>query len=435
MPDFSTQCPALLQVHLDHLLASAIDLETIRRRGYKTIYVKKDFDAYGAGAFAPRQRRAPGILIPLYGVPEKAVVGYQYRPDSPRAGAAGRPIKYENPSGASVRIDVPPACFDQLGNPAIPLFITEGVKKEDALASRGACVIGLTGVWAFKGKNRDGGITVLADFDYIAWKDRIIYFCFDSDIITKQAVHRALQRLREHLERHGAAVRVLYLPAGPKGEKVGVDDYLAQGHSLEELVTLEKAGDMVKTTLRERSVDTYIVENGAICWIKKDRDGNVTIPLCNFTARAIEDVVRDNGLENTRFFKMAGQLHSGAALPPTDVPAGSFQSLGWVTGSWGLKAIIAAGQNVKDRLREALQILSLDAPQKTVFTHTGWRQIDGRPAFLSEGGAIGAENVSVDLEDQLRHYCLPAPQGDPAEAIRARLDFLLAGEPPVTFPL
>lgn len=34
---FSPEVPALLQRHLDHLLASAIDLEVVRERGYRPV--------------------------------------------------------------------------------------------------------------------------------------------------------------------------------------------------------------------------------------------------------------------------------------------------------------------------------------------------------------------------------------------------------------
>jgi hypothetical protein len=66
----------------------------------------------------------------------------------------------------------PPACRESLGNPVVPLWFVEGVKKADSLASRGECAVTLTGVWNFKGRNALGGTTILADFDYIALKDR-----------------------------------------------------------------------------------------------------------------------------------------------------------------------------------------------------------------------------------------------------------------------
>jgi len=190
------------------LLASAISPDVIRERGYRSLLGKHDLKELG---FSKAQQRCPGILIPLHGV-DGTVVGHQYRPDSPRVNAKGKPIKYENPAGSSVRLDVAPRCLPHLGDPSVPVFFTEGTKKVDALATAGACAVGLAGVWGFKGKNPLGGTVVLADFDYIALKDRLCYLCFDSDSSSNRQVHLALLRLKEHLSRKGARVRIIRLP-------------------------------------------------------------------------------------------------------------------------------------------------------------------------------------------------------------------------------
>ena len=174
---FSTEISDLFQSHLDHLASSAISIDVIRERGYRSVLGKKVLSDTG---FSKAQQRPIGILIPLHGV-DGTIVGYQYRPDHPRIGARDKAIKYENPTGSSVRLDVPPRCHGQLGDPDISLWFTEGVKKVDALASQGACAVGLTGVWGFKGKNSMGGITLLAEFDYITLKGRLVYLVFDFD--------------------------------------------------------------------------------------------------------------------------------------------------------------------------------------------------------------------------------------------------------------
>ncbi len=171
--------------------------------------------------FSKAQQRAPGILIPLHGV-DGSIVGYQYRPDHPRLNEKGKPIKYENPAGSSVRLDVPPRCRELLANPQIPAFFVEGAKKADAVHSENACVINVSGVWNFKGKNAFGGTTILADFDYVPLKHREIYVAYDSDYKDKPQVRQAAARLSEHLTRKGAKVKTIYLPSGPQGEKLGV---------------------------------------------------------------------------------------------------------------------------------------------------------------------------------------------------------------------
>ena len=362
-------------------------------------------------------------------------MGHQYRPDRPRKNAKDKPIKYENPLSSSVRLDVPPRCRGQLGNPTVPVWFTEGVKKVDALATAGACAVGLTGVWAFKGRNPLGGTTILADFDYIALKDRLAYLVFDSDSTSNPHVMLALNRLSEHLKRKGATVRIIKLPPGVGGAKVGADDYLAQGKTLKDLVGLEILEEAEPPSLRDKSHEAYCLEEARLCFVKQTINGAVQVPLCNFIAQVTEDIMKDNGHETTRLFKVTGTLFNGQTLPAVEVPAASFGSLNWVTSEWGMRAIITAGQTYKDRLREAIQLLSMEAKQKTVYAHTGWRELNGQLTFLTAGGALGMPDIEVELEGSLRRYILPAPPPDCGEAVRASLQFLEIGEPAVVFPL
>ena len=43
-------------------------------------------------------------------------------------------------------------------------------------------------------------------------RDRTVYLAFDSDIVTKEPVRKALEHLGEHLKRKGATVHVIHLP-------------------------------------------------------------------------------------------------------------------------------------------------------------------------------------------------------------------------------
>lgn len=429
---FSNQIQNLLVNHLEHLQHSAISLELIKQRGYKSILGKTDLKNAG---FSKAQQRTPGILIPLHGV-DGTVYSYQYRPDNPRTDPKrDRSIKYENPTGSSVRLDVPPCCRAMLGDPSIPLWITEGIKKVDALASVGACAIGLTGVWGFKGKNILGGTTILADFDYIALKGRVVNILFDSDSSSNPHVIQAMTRLVEHLNRKGATTNILQLPAGPKGAKVGADDYLAAGHSIEEIKRLEAPAVSNRPTLRQRSSDMYCVEEGRLCWMRQTREGEVVTPLCDFNAHIRGIITRDNGVDITKAFTINGTAATGQPLEQVEVPTANFESMSWVTAEWDTQAIISANQAAKSRLREAIMLQSRDAARRHIYAHTGWREIDGVPVFLTAAGALGAENVEVEVEEDLKHYCLPQPTEDPTESLRASYDFLKIGSPNVLLPL
>ena len=275
---FSDEIPGLLQSHLDHLQASGIFHEAIRQRGYESVLGHKRLKDLG---FGRQQCRTPGMLIPLWGVDGHEIVGYQFRPDSPRLNSKGKPIKYENPRGISVRLDTPPACRESLGNPSVPIWFVEGVKKADSLASRQECAVTLTGVWNFKGRNSLGGTTILADFDYIALKDRECYICFDSDYRDNPSVSKAAARLAEHLGRKGARVRIVYLPAGEHGEKVGADDYLAQGHTVDELKALAAPVERKEEEDREDEVFASHFDNKGLWLEVKKLDGSYAFAHVN----------------------------------------------------------------------------------------------------------------------------------------------------------
>jgi len=257
---FSDSAPELLKNHFSHLHnGSGISPDVIVERGYKTVMGKAELRNLG---FSRAQQNTPGILIPLWTVDGKQE-SYQYRPDNPRFNQKGKPTKYENPAGSSIRLDCPPRCHRMLADPNTPLWITEGSKKADALASRGACSISLTGVWGFKGKNDLGGVVLLADWDHIALKGRTVYLAFDSDVVTKVSVRQALERLSEHLRRKGAHVLLVNLPQ--VGDiKVGIDDYLLE-HAIEDAVKLAaEPATEVGNNGHELPVPGFVLNDGTI---------------------------------------------------------------------------------------------------------------------------------------------------------------------------
>ena len=136
-------------------------------------------------------------------------------------------------------LDVPPRVRGQLGDPAVPLWITEGARKADAAVSSGLCCIALSGVDGWQGTNSRGGKTALGDWKDIARNGRRIYLAFDSDVASnpegggRAGTPRPLPRPRR---RQQCDVRYCYLPAGEDGAKIGLDDYLATGGSVEALI-------------------------------------------------------------------------------------------------------------------------------------------------------------------------------------------------------
>jgi len=220
----------LSEEHRAMLYESAIDNDVIEARGYRTI-TSGEAQEYG---FASWQCLG-GLLLPLWGVDGSSKLP-QLRPDYPRTSKkSGKSIKYETPLGATNFLDINPLMRSILHIPEAPIYITEGAKKGDALASIGVAALSLKGVFGWRGRTPEGQYTTLPDWEDIPIKNRAFVIAFDNDIYTNKMVNDALKRIRTWLLYKGASsAKVLHLPKHGTN-KIGVDDYLYQmsGHPLD----------------------------------------------------------------------------------------------------------------------------------------------------------------------------------------------------------
>ena len=236
---------ALAPQHVQKLQSSGIDPLTASYREYETIRDHRRLDELGFTKALCDYHYVPGLLIPLHDH-LGSVWGYHYRPDTPRRHENGKEIKYESQSrqrGASSGLDFPPLCAQMLGDPKEPKWITEGAIKADALAQLGCAAIGLRGVTGWQGSNSKSGKTALEDWRHVASNSELYVIAYDSDVARKKPVQHQMVDLGNYLyhrSRVKAQVRYLHLPDGPDGQKWGVDDYLAAGHTKDELWRLVK---------------------------------------------------------------------------------------------------------------------------------------------------------------------------------------------------
>ena len=425
----------LLPQHAALLTASAISAQVVHSRGYRSITVKAELTRLG---FSDRQARVPALLLPVHGVTGEIAL-FQIRPDEPRI-VDGKPIKYETPHGSRMVLDIPPSALPRLPDPAVPLFVTEAVRKADAAASLGLCCIAVIGVWNWRGTNEFGGKTALADWESIAFNKRIVYIVFDSDVMTNIGVHHALVRLKAFLEKRHAEVRIIYLPSGPGAAKVGLDDYLAAKHTRDDLLALATTELRAAPGGDAPAGSPYRESPAGLVWEKPTANGTVAIPLTNFSARIVAQVVEDDGAEQRRLFEIQGAL--GARAQRFQLPASAFTAMNWPTEHLGANAVTYAGMGVRDHARVAIQLLSGEVPERTVYTHLGWRDIGGEWVYLHGGGAIGPrgsveEGVETRLEGALARYILPDPPtgGAVQAAVRASLRLLEVAPDRVSVPL
>lgn len=180
------------------------------------------------------------LYIPTFN-PDGARVSAQVRWDNARETGDGKgqlkAIKYDQPFGKPVPLDVHPDNHESIKDVSVDLWITEGIKKGDCLTSLGLCVVSLGGVWNWKTAG-----AAQPDWDSIPLRatdgtGRRVRIVFDADAVEKTGVAKAQEAFARWLrDTKRADVSIAVLPGAVDGtECKGVDDHVALGFTLEDL--------------------------------------------------------------------------------------------------------------------------------------------------------------------------------------------------------
>ena len=188
--------------------------------------------------------------------------------------------------------------------------------------------------------------------------------------------------------------------------------------------------------------DYYVEDN--CTWWNRPAQGGGTVPfmLATFAAQITDEVALDDGSERTLTWLVRVTARDGRVgevrIPPDQLGRPQM----WAAKAAGTSALVMPGQTVQDHLRVAVHSESKSVVMRTVYTHTGWREIGGKHVYLSASGALGADgldtSVTVELADALAGYCLPDVTGVTAlrKAIRASIGLLeIAANDVMTSPL
>lgn len=241
---------------------SAISAAIIAERGYCSIQPGSLYDwrqiagSIHADDLLKRVLHQGALAFPLRRLGSETPHTWVLRPDQPRE-KDGKPIKYEMPRGVPNILDILQRYRAALGNPAIDIWLTEGAKKADALATAydGLIVpVNENGVWGWRSKGK-----ILDDFRSIVWEGRRVVLAPDGDVRHNKAVYQAVQRSAKLFAAWGAAeVLICLLPCEKNGPKLGVDDFLALGKSIDELeghlVELTVVGEQTRVSLMRHPV-------------------------------------------------------------------------------------------------------------------------------------------------------------------------------------
>jgi Domain of unknown function (DUF3854) len=218
----------LSDTHSRELKDSDIATGVAAARGYRTIRHRSEVP----NKFADWQRRL-GLLVPTYS-PDGKTKGHQLKPNKPIRRKDGSTPKYETPAGSTITLDVNPLMLEAIRHGDGDLWITEGCKKVDSLASRGEPAIGFIGVWNMAVPKTKGTVP-LPCWRHVRLRARRVIIVFDADARTNPSVQEALGRAVTMLESLGAVVLVVYLPAVNGDPKAGIDDHFAAGGTVAEL--------------------------------------------------------------------------------------------------------------------------------------------------------------------------------------------------------
>lgn len=259
--------------HLAILAARGINPETAAANK-----LESTADHLKLGAYLNRKwkRNAGGAIVFPYVNEFGDVAQRRVRPDNPRL--SGRvPVKYESPVGAALAAYFPVGVRESLKSKDQPAIITEGEFKAICSAQHGFPAISIPGVDCW---HRKKSSALLPDLERVEWKGRRAFIVFDSDGATNPNVADNVKLLAAALQKRGADVKVVWLPPGPDGAKVGLDDYLVANGPSAFAELLRKAEDPERPDageLRTMAKEADPATEAAAYLEGKHRDGVLTL--------------------------------------------------------------------------------------------------------------------------------------------------------------
>lgn len=192
------------------------------------------------------------------------------------------------------------------------------------------------------------------------------------------------------------------------------------------------------------------------CWsgpYKMDPDGThfrvgtddgqgIYVPIANCVAFVEQVVDHDNGTDIETYIDLRvviGHREHLVRMLPEDLARGD-----WVAHLVPLGVIVEASrrEHVRAAIQHATRLTHPNGiPHRRVFTHLGWRKVEGEWVFLHAGGAIGSsgdrDDVELELDDPLDRFLLELPesQQEARAAVRKLLELLGLAPMPVTATL
>lgn len=283
------------------------------------------------------------------------------------------------------------------------VLVVEGEKDADTLAQAGyaatTCAMGAE-KWRVEHSEqlRDADVIIIPDNDMPGRKHAQM---------AARSLHGKAKRVRvidlkkewPELPEKGDVSDLFQMKGSAEGKKLL--DGMIQGACEDALSAGQK--EFMEAGLLYEKVYGYCVVNGRIC----QATGAGPVPLGNFVALPRVVLTRDDGVNIIKDMLIDGWAPDGRSLPQVQIKANQFNAMNWVAEYWDFAATLMPGNSIKDKVRYAIsEVGQQSAKRVTEYSHSGWRKIKGEWAYLYQGGAVGAQEVTVDLGSGLSAYRL-----------------------------
>lgn len=213
-------------------------------------------------------------------------------------------------------------------------------------------------------------------------------------------------------------------------------EYMERARELHIITPFKKLYNAVCKQSSECISDNRYTENDNKVYRNKADDG-ITV-ISNFVVRPIEELTKDNGETTSKYFCLGGQMYDGKELKAIQVSAEEFPNvIKWTTTNWGARPTIYPPKSNYDHFGAYIRQLINDygVPEKILYQHTGFRNIDGKLIYLNNNRTASGDNIACELETELKGYGFVESDILPMQAMQDTLKLLELGDINILYPL
>lgn len=167
---------------------------------------------------------------------------------------------------------------------------------------------------------------------------------------------------------------------------------------------MKRQETMDKFKIRLAALENYTIRDNILLYTKNGR----TAEISNFIPFPVEEITYADGYNEERHYILSAYLLNDdnvSLLPQIKVKASAFANMGFIIEQWGLSPMLFPPMNSKkDHIRYIINKLGTFAKKRKIYIHTGWQLCDNKYCYLTNGGAIGCDSISVEMDGRLSKY-------------------------------